>query len=519
MKTIITFLTLACLITFKTFSQGTAINTNGTAPDPSAMLDIKSNDKGLLVPRMTTGARDSIVTPAEGLLIFNTTSKCFNFYKSGSWFEWCGNCIAPSAAVAGSNSPICSGSTLNLTATYIPNVTYTWTGPNGFTSTQQNPVILNTTTTNSGLYQVRTNNQNCSSNYSGTTAIINPVPASAFSFTPTSPGLNMNVTFTPSETGATYSWTFQNGNPATSNAQNPVVSWVSAGTYDITLTVVKNGCTSTITTQQITVTVCSPNTVTFSYTGSIVTYIVPTNACGTVTVDVMGAQGGNAGVYTGGLGARIKGDFTNLAGQTIKILVGQQGAAAINNSDQSGGCGGGGSFVTLQNNSPLMIAGGGGGAENYTGASMCNGGPGQITTSGQTGGGSGGAGGSGGGGGTTWPWTGWHSGTGGGGLTGNGINNSNGDISYGTVNTPGIAFINGGAGGTGGSLGRNGGFGGGGATGFTGGGGGGYSGGGSGNYQSSPTYGGGGGGSYNGGTNQTNTPGYQSGNGQVIISW
>lgn len=42
---------------------------------------------------------------------------------------------------AGSNSPVCAGASLNLTATTISGATYAWTGPNGFTSTQQNPAI------------------------------------------------------------------------------------------------------------------------------------------------------------------------------------------------------------------------------------------------------------------------------------------------------------------------------------------------------------------------------------------
>lgn len=516
---IILFILFLSLLKSNVFAQGAAVNTTGAPPDPSSILDVKSSDKGMLVPRLTSGARDSIVSPAEGLLIFNITSKCFNVFKNGSWFEWCGNCIAPQAPVAGSNSPQCAGNSIYLTATTVPNASYSWTGPNGFSSTQQNPVIANATTANTGLYQVQTSNGNCFSSFSGVTVTVNAVPLSGFSFSPNPASLNLATTFTPVETGAVYTWTFQNGSPATSSLQNPAVTWSSTGTYDVTLAVTRNSCSGTPTTQQVTVNACASGTVTFNYSGSIVTYQLPANACGLVTIDARGAQGGGAGSYAGGMGARIVGDFTGLAGQTIKILVGQQGISAINTGDQSGGTGGGGSFVTLSNNTPLVVAGGGGGANNYTNYGTCAGGPGQTGTSGQAGGGGGGAGGTSGNGGTTWPWTGWHSGTGGGGLLTNGVNNSNGSSGYGTVNTPGIAFVNGGNGGTGGSMGRNGGFGGGGASGFTGGGGGGYSGGGSAEFHLPMTYGGGGGGSYNGGTNQTNTSGYQSGNGQIIITW
>ncbi|MCS3870126.1 hypothetical protein J3D55_003042 [Chryseobacterium ginsenosidimutans] len=49
-----------------------------------------------------------------------------------------------------SNSPVCINSTIQLNAT--PGAIYSWTGPNGFTSTLQNPTIPNATSTNAGTY-------------------------------------------------------------------------------------------------------------------------------------------------------------------------------------------------------------------------------------------------------------------------------------------------------------------------------------------------------------------------------
>jgi gliding motility-associated-like protein len=56
-----------------------------------------------------------------------------------------------STAKASSNSPICIGNTLELTASGGTN--YAWTGPNGFTSTDQNPTIINVPTSYSGQYE------------------------------------------------------------------------------------------------------------------------------------------------------------------------------------------------------------------------------------------------------------------------------------------------------------------------------------------------------------------------------
>lgn len=66
-------------------AQNVGINTDGATPDNSAMLDIKSTNKGLLIPRMTTAQRDVITSPAAGLMIYNTSDNQFNFYNGSGW--------------------------------------------------------------------------------------------------------------------------------------------------------------------------------------------------------------------------------------------------------------------------------------------------------------------------------------------------------------------------------------------------------------------------------------------------
>ncbi|PPK96297.1 hypothetical protein LY01_00115 [Nonlabens xylanidelens] len=80
MKSAITFIIL--FATGIVFSQ-VGINTN--LPDPSAMLDISSDDKGLLVPRMTTAERLLITAPADGLMVYDTDLQDFKYYRSGEW--------------------------------------------------------------------------------------------------------------------------------------------------------------------------------------------------------------------------------------------------------------------------------------------------------------------------------------------------------------------------------------------------------------------------------------------------
>jgi gliding motility-associated-like protein len=151
----------------------------------------------------------------------------------------------PTTPVISSNSPVCEGSTLNLFSSTVAGATYSWTGPNGFTSSQQNPVINNTTAANAGSYSVTATIGQCTSNAASATVIVNPIPASpgAANNSAVCEGTNLNLTAS-AIAGAIYTWTGPNG--FISSNQNPVINNVglaNTGTYNVTATV--NGCTST----------------------------------------------------------------------------------------------------------------------------------------------------------------------------------------------------------------------------------------------------------------------------------
>ncbi len=56
------------------------------APNASSLLDITSTTKGVLIPRMTKTQRDAILTPATGLMIYQTNSTPgFYFYNGAAW--------------------------------------------------------------------------------------------------------------------------------------------------------------------------------------------------------------------------------------------------------------------------------------------------------------------------------------------------------------------------------------------------------------------------------------------------
>jgi hypothetical protein len=83
-------------------------------------------------------------------------------------------CTPPAAPDVTYNQPIYSGMALNLSAGDVAGGTYRWTGPNGFVSTSQNPVVASVTGANSGIYSVVAIVAGCDSAPATTTVTVNP---------------------------------------------------------------------------------------------------------------------------------------------------------------------------------------------------------------------------------------------------------------------------------------------------------------------------------------------------------
>ncbi|CAN5604906.1 hypothetical protein BH10BAC3_BH10BAC3_04090 [soil metagenome] len=78
------FLLIASIaITLTISAQKVGIGT--TAPNASAMLDVNSTTKGVLLPRMTTAQRNAITSPALGLLVFDTDKGTLYLYDGDQW--------------------------------------------------------------------------------------------------------------------------------------------------------------------------------------------------------------------------------------------------------------------------------------------------------------------------------------------------------------------------------------------------------------------------------------------------
>ncbi|MCD4744755.1 MAG: hypothetical protein K8R58_00470 [Bacteroidales bacterium] len=88
------FVLMFVFLTNSLTSQNISITDDGTyTAHNSAMLDVKSLNKGLLIPRMTSIQRDAITTPATGLLVFVTDDNNFYYYDGADWAQFSGGII------------------------------------------------------------------------------------------------------------------------------------------------------------------------------------------------------------------------------------------------------------------------------------------------------------------------------------------------------------------------------------------------------------------------------------------
>ena len=146
MKKIFLFISLLMLVTGELFAQVT-INNDGSLPDNSAMFDVKSANKGVLLPRITKSQRNAIVSPANGLMVFCTncgTSGSLSIFTNGSWVTFSPCTIAP--PVAGSH--LMSQGQITWNWNVVPGATgYKWSAtPDYETATDMGAALSKTET-------------------------------------------------------------------------------------------------------------------------------------------------------------------------------------------------------------------------------------------------------------------------------------------------------------------------------------------------------------------------------------
>ena len=82
---------ILAVVVLVTCSVQSQIGMGTPNPDPSAVLELSSTQKGFLPPRLTTLQRNAIVQPAEGLTIYNTNKDCLEWYIASQWYNACGD--------------------------------------------------------------------------------------------------------------------------------------------------------------------------------------------------------------------------------------------------------------------------------------------------------------------------------------------------------------------------------------------------------------------------------------------
>jgi hypothetical protein len=222
---------------------------------------------------------------------------------------------------AGSNAPVCAGSTLNLTATTVAGATYAWTGPNGFIAAVQNP-SLTYTPAYAGIYTVQVTASGCATPAVAYVNVTTPASNATISYAGSpycTNGGTASVTLSGAA-GGTYSSTAGLSVNATTGAVNLAAS--TAGTYTVTYAIA-GGCSTTTT-----IVITTAAAATISYSGS--PYCT---SAGTAAVTFSGTTGGT---YTSAAGLIINaatGDVNltaSTAGSyTVTYTIPSSGACSI----------------------------------------------------------------------------------------------------------------------------------------------------------------------------------------------
>ena len=142
-----------------------------------------------------------------------------------------------SSMVATSNSPVCAGQTLNVSATVIPNVVYVWAGPNGYTGSGATSSVVNATRNATGNYTLTVSSPGCGSLQRQTLATVDTIPVITPSAnTPLCQGGTLQLS-TPWALNSSIRWDGPNGfssalrTPSISNVQP-----LQSGVYSLRVT-------------------------------------------------------------------------------------------------------------------------------------------------------------------------------------------------------------------------------------------------------------------------------------------
>ncbi len=150
----------------------------------------------------------------------------------------------PLAPIASNDGPKCEGENIQLSTPAVVGATYQWSGPNGYSSNLQNPILNNVAVADAGVYSVTVTVSGCTSPAGNTTVLINPLPDA--SITPAGPFCDSDAALNLTAATAGGTWSGPGITDAVAGTFDPAVA--GAGSHVIQYQVTVGGCTSTSTT-------------------------------------------------------------------------------------------------------------------------------------------------------------------------------------------------------------------------------------------------------------------------------
>ena len=140
-------LILAVAILIIAINSYAQIGINTTNPDSTSVLDITSSNRGLLIPRLTSGSRESLGTlnPADGLLVYDTNLKMFFFWNKVTT-KW--EALNPWVYANPSQNSTISIRPDNNVGVGVTNTSYKMEVNGSLKSTSLDAATINTTTVN-----------------------------------------------------------------------------------------------------------------------------------------------------------------------------------------------------------------------------------------------------------------------------------------------------------------------------------------------------------------------------------
>lgn len=151
---------------------GDAINLTGSSP--TSGVTYQWTGPGAFTSTAQNPVRTSAVTAYGGVYkVYTTLNGCAAlFYDSTTVI------VHPVTPVpsASANTPVCVGQDLQLMASVLSGASYVWSGPGGFSSLAQNPLLISSTTAFAGKYYVHAVQNNCPSATDSVSVIVNPSP-------------------------------------------------------------------------------------------------------------------------------------------------------------------------------------------------------------------------------------------------------------------------------------------------------------------------------------------------------